>query len=50
MAASIEAFWSPLASVPLGFKYGFGVFMWVAVWSYLLLARPSGARARGHGR
>ena len=38
IAAFIEAFWSPLTEVPPPVKYGVGIFLWLAVIAYLLLA------------
>lgn len=38
-AASIEAFWSPLRSVPLQLKYAFGAALWMLLAVYFGLAR-----------
>jgi hypothetical protein len=38
IAAFIEAFWSPLTEVPPPVKYGVGIFLWLAVIAYLILA------------
>jgi uncharacterized membrane protein SpoIIM required for sporulation len=38
MAAFVEAFWSPLRSVPAELKYGVGIALWCALIAWLLLA------------
>ena len=44
LAAFVEAFWSPLRSVPLMVKVGVGLALWLLTWAYLLLAgRPTRA-------
>ena len=43
-AAFIEAFWSPLRSLPIELKYGVGIVLWLVLIAYLLLAgRPRAA-------
>jgi uncharacterized membrane protein SpoIIM required for sporulation len=37
-AAFIEAFWSPLAGVPVGLKYAVGIGLWLLLGAYFLLA------------
>lgn len=37
MAAFVEAFWSPLRSVPAELKYGVGIALWCALIAWLLL-------------
>jgi uncharacterized membrane protein SpoIIM required for sporulation len=48
LAASIEAFWSPLRSIPIGVKYGVGIALWVLLLSYFGLAGRSMARPPPH--
>ena len=43
IAAFIEGFWSPLATIPAGGKYALGVLMWALVIAYFLLAGRRGA-------
>jgi uncharacterized membrane protein SpoIIM required for sporulation len=38
LAAFIEAFWSPNRAVPLAFKIGIGLALWLLTWGYLMLA------------
>lgn len=45
MAAFIEAFWSPLRSVPFPIKMGVGLLLWLITLAYLLLAGRRGKRA-----
>lgn len=44
LAAFIEAFWSPMREVPFRVKVGFGLFLWLLTWVYLLWA-GRGSRA-----
>jgi uncharacterized membrane protein SpoIIM required for sporulation len=37
-AAFVEAFWSPIRSIPVEFKYAIGVTGWLALLAYLLFA------------
>lgn len=44
LAAFVEAFWSSMAFIAPGIKYGVGIFMWVMVLGYFfLLGRRDGA-------
>jgi len=45
LAAFIEAFWSPEKDIPFEVKVGAGLFLWLATWSYLLLAGRQGRAA-----
>lgn len=45
MAAFIEAFWSPLRSVPFALKIGVGIALWLLTLAYLLLAGRRGSLA-----
>mgnify|MGYP001265031073 CR=1 FL=1 len=45
MAAFIEAFWSPIRSVPFSLKIGVGIALIVLTWAYLLLGGRGGRRA-----
>ena len=45
MAAFIEAFWSPLRSVPFALKIGVGIALWLVTLAYLLLAGRRGSLA-----
>ena len=45
MAAFIEAFWSPLRSVPFTLKIGVGIALWLVTLAYLLLAGRRGSLA-----
>jgi hypothetical protein len=38
LAAFVEAFWSPLAGVPVQVKYGVGVMLWILIAAYFGLA------------
>jgi uncharacterized membrane protein SpoIIM required for sporulation len=42
LAAFIEAFWSPMRTVPVNIKYGVGIALWLFTWAYLLLIGRSG--------
>ncbi|MFZ2266375.1 MAG: stage II sporulation protein M [Azonexus sp.] len=42
LAAFIEAFWSPMRTVPVNIKYGVGIALWIFTWAYLLLIGRSG--------
>jgi uncharacterized membrane protein SpoIIM required for sporulation len=42
LAAFIEAFWSPLRTIPVNIKYGVGLALWLLTWAYLLLIGRSG--------
>lgn len=44
-AAFIEAFWSPLRSLPFAFKIGAGLLLWALTLAWLLLAGRGGGRA-----
>jgi len=42
LAAFIEAFWSPMRTIPVNIKYGVGLALWLLTWAYLLLIGRSG--------
>lgn len=45
LAAFIEAFWSPLRSLPLALKIGVGIALWLLTLAYLLFAGRRAPRA-----
>lgn len=45
LAAFIEAFWSPIRTLPLSVKVGVGIALWVLVAAYLFLGGRGGRRA-----